>query len=217
MATKPGFCAAFVKVTDKETFMKYPPQVSGTMAPFGGKFVARSFLVGPEASAALSERTTAQDYTITVLCEFPSAEQAIAWNSSDLYAAIKPDRMNGSEGPFCVLEGTGLTVEGGAGAYLTGFIKVHDKEMMSKYIAKFGGTLQAFGGAVLGKLVVPEADPKTSFIAEVGDHTIYILIGFPSVEKALEWEHSPEYQEIISLRLDASTGPLAIVPALVPK
>jgi uncharacterized protein (DUF1330 family) len=89
--------------------------------------------------------------------------------------------------------------------YLVAHIEVTDPEAFKAYqvavppvIAKFGGRYLVRGGAI----EVREgawSEPRL------------VIVAFDSLDQARRFYDSPEYQEILPLRLNASTGSLAIV------
>jgi uncharacterized protein (DUF1330 family) len=70
-------------------------------------------------------------------------------------------------------------------------------------LAAFGGRFVARGGTVT-VLEGEWPNPRT------------VIIEFPSREKAEAWYRSAEYQKIISLRLDSTTGNLIIIDGVPP-
>ena len=76
--------SATVQVKDPEKLKIYVSQVGATMAPHGGKMVARG-----KVSKQLSGEVKHQ---IEALFEFPSAEAVDAWYESDAYQALIPNR-----------------------------------------------------------------------------------------------------------------------------
>lgn len=90
-------------------------------------------------------------------------------------------------------------------AYLVAQIEVHDPEGFEGYrervpsvIAKFGGRYLVRGGAV---------HPLD------GDWTVprMVIVEFDSVEAGTTFYESPEYQEILPLRLKSAKGAVALV------
>lgn len=55
----------------------------------------------------MEEKLYAEDdpNPITVVIEFPDANSAMAWKTSDAYQAILPGRLDNSEGPLVICEG----------------------------------------------------------------------------------------------------------------
>jgi len=89
--------------------------------------------------------------------------------------------------------------------YVVAHIEITDPEAFKAYqalvppvIAKFGGRYLVRGGAT----EVREGDWPVSRL---------VILAFDSVDQARRFYDSPEYQEILPLRLNASEGTLAIV------
>ena len=76
--------SATVQVKDPEKLKVYVSQVGATMAPHGGKMVARG-----KVAKQLSGEVKHQ---IEALFEFPSAEAIDAWYESEAYQALIPNR-----------------------------------------------------------------------------------------------------------------------------
>jgi len=90
-------------------------------------------------------------------------------------------------------------------AYVIADSKVHDPETMKAYGAKVGETLKKYGGKVLaasGPADVKEGDWNP---ARVG------MLEFADVEAAQTWYNSPEYQEILPIRLSAADDNFLII------
>jgi len=76
--------SATVQVKNPEKLQVYVSQVGATMAPHGGKMVARG-----KVAKQLSGEVKHQ---IEALFEFPSAEAIDTWYESDAYQALIPNR-----------------------------------------------------------------------------------------------------------------------------
>jgi uncharacterized protein (DUF1330 family) len=83
-------------VNDLETFQTYAVQVPPTLAPFGGRYVARS---GP------TETIEGEPPGRIVILEFPDRAAALAWRSSPAYQAILPIRDATSTSRVYVVDG----------------------------------------------------------------------------------------------------------------
>lgn len=90
-------------------------------------------------------------------------------------------------------------------AYIIAQLDVHDPQAAKAYqqavpplLARFGGRYLVRGGAV----DVLEGDWRVPRL---------VIIEFPDREAARRFYDSPEYQEILPLRLDACSGDLVIV------
>ena len=172
-----------------------------------------------QGPAPYAERTTADDYTYVVALEFDSVEKAMEWKSSAAYQEIVNLRLDASTGPLIVAEGAdseadGLPMIEDPQAFLCGYIKITDPAMMG-YPPKVPATLAGFGGYVM-RAIFPKGGGAYHERTTKEDFDLGIILGFTSVEKALEWKASAAYQEILPIRLDNSTGPLAIVPKFAP-
>ena len=64
------------------------------------------------------------------------------------------------------------------------------------------------------KFGIPGHGPSFAERTTASDYDIAVLIGFKDMQTALEWKNSDAYQKIVGIRLDASEGPLAIIPAM---
>lgn len=97
-------------------------------------------------------------------------------------------------------------------AYLFAGNDVTNPELMQKYAELAGPTLAPYDA----KLLAPTPDRLVMgggvehMEGEFRPGRI-VIIEFPDMERAKAWYHSPEYQEIIGLRLDGSEGSLMFV------
>jgi uncharacterized protein (DUF1330 family) len=90
-------------------------------------------------------------------------------------------------------------------AFIVAAETIKDQSMFSEYRKAVPATLEAFGGKFIvrgGNLKLLEGDWPDPRL---------VIIEFPSREAAEGWYRSPEYQEIIGLRLGSSIGNLIIV------
>jgi uncharacterized protein (DUF1330 family) len=94
----PAYVIADVDVNDPEVYREYAQLVPGTLEPFGGRFVIRGgaheVLEGDWRPARL------------VMIEFPSADHARRWYTSEAYAAPMALRHRASSGSLVLVEGT---------------------------------------------------------------------------------------------------------------
>ncbi|HUR69484.1 MAG TPA: DUF1330 domain-containing protein [Candidatus Thermoplasmatota archaeon] len=94
----PAYVVALIQsVHDPETYKTYVAQVEATLAPFGGRFLARK--PGPEAleGAAVPARA--------IILEFPSEEHARRWHASPAYQPVMRLRQSASTGTLLLLPG----------------------------------------------------------------------------------------------------------------
>jgi uncharacterized protein (DUF1330 family) len=93
-----AYVIANIDVKDATRYAEYIKLTPGSIAPFGGRFIARG-----GRSEMLEGATPANRI---VLLEFPSYEQAKAWYDSDGYRVAKAIRQSASTGTFILVEGT---------------------------------------------------------------------------------------------------------------
>ncbi len=94
----PAYVVALIqRIHDPETYKSYVAQVEATLAPFGGRFLARKpdpeLLEGPHAPSR------------AIILEFPSLEQARAWHSSPAYEPVMKLRQSASQGMLLLVPG----------------------------------------------------------------------------------------------------------------
>ena len=88
--------SATVQVKDPEKLKVYVSQVGATIAPHGGKMIARG-----KVTKQISGEVNHQ---IEALFEFPSADAIDAWYASDAYQALIPNRDEAAYVTVVVLE-----------------------------------------------------------------------------------------------------------------
>lgn len=93
----PAFVIANVTIEDPVRYEDYKRMVPATLAPFGGRFIAR----GGQIDVLEGDWRPGR----LVLLEFPSVERARAWWSSPEYAEARALRQATSTGTLLILEG----------------------------------------------------------------------------------------------------------------
>jgi uncharacterized protein (DUF1330 family) len=83
-------------------------------------------------------------------------------------------------------------------------VDVRDPEAYQKYVAANGPAFAKFGARFLVRAGRSET-------LEGSSRSRNVVIEFPSFEAALACWHSPEYQEVLKLRRDASTADLLVI------
>jgi uncharacterized protein (DUF1330 family) len=83
-------------------------------------------------------------------------------------------------------------------------VDVHDPEAYKKYVAANGPAFAKFGARFLVRAGRSET-------LEGSSRSRNVVIEFPTFEAALACWHSPEYQEVLRLRRDASTADLLVI------
>jgi uncharacterized protein (DUF1330 family) len=84
-----------------------------------------------------------------------------------------------------------------------------DRDAMKPYLEKAFGTLKAHGGKVI--VNTDNIDVRESSHGPGWRPTRLFMVEFPSKEAAQSWYESPEYQEILPIRLKASKDNMVIV------
>ena len=93
-----AYVIANIDVQDPTRYADYIKLTPGTIAPFGGRFIARG---------GRSERLEGDTpVNRLVVLEFPTYEQARAWYESDGYRVAMVIRQSASKGSLMVVEGT---------------------------------------------------------------------------------------------------------------
>jgi uncharacterized protein (DUF1330 family) len=93
-----AYVIANIDVQDPTRYTDYIKLTPGTIAPFGGRFIARG---------GRSERLEGDaPVNRLVVLEFPSYEQARAWYDSDGYRVAMAIRQSASKGSLMLVEGT---------------------------------------------------------------------------------------------------------------
>ncbi len=92
-------------------------------------------------------------------------------------------------------------------AYVVAQMHVHDLEKYVVYASKIGPTALGYGGKILAANEAETKEASPPF-------TRTIIAEFPSSEAAREWYGSEEYQAILPLRLESTTGTLFFVEGI---
>ncbi len=92
-----AYVIANINVTNPERYKDYIKLTPGSIAPFGGRFIARG-----GRSEKLEGETPANRM---VMIEFPSYEKAKAWYDSAEYRAAMAIRQSASTGTLILVEG----------------------------------------------------------------------------------------------------------------
>lgn len=92
------YIIARFKIHDREGYNRYQESFMQVFEPFGG-----TLLSSDEEPTVLQGEF---DYTRSVLMEFPSAEQAMAWMQSPEYQEIAQHRLEASVGEAIMVKKT---------------------------------------------------------------------------------------------------------------
>ena len=90
-------------------------------------------------------------------------------------------------------------------AYVLAQIDVHDADGFQRYREKVAPLVAAYGGRYLVR-----GGEVTALEGELSAPRV-VIIEFDDRAAAERWYHSDDYQEILSLRLDSSSGCAAII------
>ncbi|GAB1264052.1 DUF1330 domain-containing protein [Aurantivibrio infirmus] len=78
-------------------------------------------------------------------------------------------------------------------AYVTVEFTIKNKEMLQSYSAKAASTIAEFGGEFLVKAPIRS-------LGGVANYENKAIVAFPTKERAENWFHSPQYQNLIDIR-----------------
>lgn len=94
----PAYVVALIQsISDKDMYARYVAQVEATLAPFGGRFIARK----PDPAALEGGAVPSR----AVILEFPDEAQARAWHASPAYQSVMDLRQSASTGTLLLLPG----------------------------------------------------------------------------------------------------------------
>ena len=96
-ARMPAFVIADIDVHDPDRYEDYKAGSPGSIAEFGGRFVARG--------GAIEVLEGGWDPARVVIIEFPDADRARRWHASDGYQALKAIRDEAATGRFVLVDG----------------------------------------------------------------------------------------------------------------
>ncbi|MCX6690228.1 MAG: DUF1330 domain-containing protein [Methanoregula sp.] len=94
-------------------------------------------------------------------------------------------------------------------AYIIARVDITDREQYRHYLNATPPIIEKFGGKAIARSTEPltlEGQNETRRI---------VILQFPSVARAKEFYHSPEYQKARKLREGAATGELIVVEGVV--
>jgi uncharacterized protein (DUF1330 family) len=93
-----AYVIAQINAINRERYPEYTAQVPATIAKHGGRFIARG------GNAEVLEGTLPLPQRLVII-EFPSAEAAKAWWSSEEYEPLNALRQANSEGTLFLVDG----------------------------------------------------------------------------------------------------------------
>jgi uncharacterized protein (DUF1330 family) len=93
----PAYVIAEVEIQDAAAYEEYRKQVPGTIAAYGGKYLAR----GGKVEVVEGNRAPAR----MVILEFPTLAQAKAWYDSPEYRPVRAIRHRTAKSHALIIEG----------------------------------------------------------------------------------------------------------------
>ena len=88
--------------------------------------------------------------------------------------------------------------------------KVENPELLDQYVAKAGPTIKAHHGRTIA------FDEEPEVVEGKMEYPRTVIVEFPSLTAFRAWYDSPEYQEVLPLRLKATRGTLIVAKGLPP-
>ena len=88
--------------------------------------------------------------------------------------------------------------------------KIENRGLLDQYGAKVGPTIKSHQGRVIA------CDEEPEVVEGSIDHPRTVILEFPSMTAFYAWYNSPEYQEILPLRLKSTPGTLIVVKGFKP-
>jgi uncharacterized protein (DUF1330 family) len=88
--------------------------------------------------------------------------------------------------------------------------KVENRGLLDQYVAKAGPAIKSHQGRTIA------FDEEPQEVEGKIEHPRTVIVEFPSMTAFRAWYDSPEYQEILPLRLKATRGTLIVAKGLPP-
>jgi uncharacterized protein (DUF1330 family) len=88
--------------------------------------------------------------------------------------------------------------------------KTENRELLGQYLAKAGATIKSHQGRTIA------LDEEPEVVEGKMEHPRTVIVEFPSMAAFRAWYNSPEYQEILPLRLKATPGTLIVAKGFPP-
>ena len=84
---------------------------------------------------------------------------------------------------------------------------MENRELLDEYMAKVVPTIESHQGRIVA------FDEKPQVMEGTIEHPRTVILEFQSIAAFQEWYDSPEYQEILSLRLSSTRGTFIVAKA----
>jgi len=89
-------------------------------------------------------------------------------------------------------------------AYFVANVKIHDEDEFKKYLVHVDNTVEKYHGKYLN------VNKKPEILEGKWDYSRLVLLEFPDRKALDKWYHSPEYQDILKIRLSSSDADIVI-------
>ena len=196
-----------------EAFKAYPPLVAPMMAKYGGGYVGVKLGVSEDARG--SELCEAVD--IAPVLEFPKRDKCFEFLTSDEYAKIAPLRTDNSDFSLLAMDANLLPENFDTstfGAYLVTMKKFTDPATFKEqYPPLLKANNEKFNATMIARVAFKD-DPALILSVGCEAYDFAVVIGFDSVDKAVEYIHDEEFgAKQTAIRLACTTGPLTVIKA----
>jgi uncharacterized protein (DUF1330 family) len=88
--------------------------------------------------------------------------------------------------------------------------KVENRALLAQYVAKAGPSIKSHEGRTIS------FDEEPEVVEGKVEHPRTVIVEFPSMAAFRAWYDSPEYQEVLPLRLKAAPGTLIVAKGFPP-
>ena len=95
-------------------------------------------------------------------------------------------------------------------AYIVARVDITDREQYQHYLKAAPPIIEQYGGTVIARSEAPIS------LEGPYENRRIVILQFPSVAKAQEFYHSPEYRKARKLREGAAKGELIVIGGFVP-
>ena len=94
--------------------------------------------------------------------------------------------------------------------YVIAQARIENHELLDQYVAKVIPTIESHQGRIVA------FDEEPEVVEGPIEHPRTVILEFPSMTAFQAWYDSPEYQEILPLRLKSTRGTLVVAKGFTP-
>ena len=94
--------------------------------------------------------------------------------------------------------------------YVIAQARIENRELVDQYVAEVMPTIESHQGRIVA------FDEEPEVVEGPIEHPRTVILEFPSVAAFRAWYDSPEYQEILPLRLKSTRGTLVVAKGFTP-